>query len=856
MRISLEWLSQYIDLSASSPESISAAFTSIGLEVEAQETMPELHESLVIAKIETATRHPNADRLQVCRVDIGTGSPVQIVCGAANARAGLYVIAALPGATLPNGMNIKAGNIRDVDSMGMLCSEEELGLAEKSAGILEWNQGTVGTRVRDLLGPADTILTLNVTPNRADCFSYRGLARDLSAKIGKPLLPMPEPKIHFADQAGSGAKFTVQIDDPDLCTVFAGLTVHGIKETCAPLWMKRRLRASGMRSVNLIVDISNYLMLESGQPNHPYDLDKIKGGRLRVKSAALGDHLTLLDQKNIELQLGDIIICDGEGPLGLAGIMGGRQAEVSTETHNIALEVAHFDPVRIRKTAKRLILHSEASFRFERGVDASQAETNAWRFAQILHDIYVKDFHISAQDVRYPSIQAGLQVTGNLEFPPRRIAMRIPRLRDLLGRADMTRKNVLDVFDRLGFKYLDDNEQRIVFEVPSWRQDIEREADLIEEFARIDGYDKIPNTMPNISMGTNKEAAYLPFISGLKRAMAHAGFCETITFPFAGLKNYQAMGIHETHNLLPRVEIANPINEHEPFLKTLLISGLLEAVLKNRNRGVQGARLFEYGRAYFPAIATKASVPAAFSSWLGAGPSIHLSAKAQSETMRPVEKHRLACVIDQPFLPKSWHGMEQQADFHTMKSLIHSVMSHLGILQATWRLLNKDEAELLPFMNPKLSAAMILNDSAVGFLGSLHPKAAQDLGFGLKEIPLVFECDSELLFRHGKDQAIEVERKSFKFPASYRDLAFLVASTREHQAIHQCLKGTPSVKYLWKWELFDIYQGESLSPGKKSMAYRFFFRSMEKTLSDKEVDLDMQTIQKHLEQQLGIEARL
>lgn len=831
MLISLEWLNEYIDLKDKTPDEVITTLTDLGLEVEGVEKRPPLSDAVVVGEILTAEKHPNADALQICTVNVGTATPLTIVCGAANARVGLKAAVAQIGAVLPGNFEIKPTKIRGQASEGMMCSQKELQLSEQDQGLWELSPSLVpGTKVSGIIRTEDTILEVSLTPNRADCLSYVGIARDLSARYSIPLKMPKREKIAYAVEP-SERHIAVTVEDSEACTRFCALHIAEVQPTPSPLWMQRRLTVSGMRPINLIVDATNYVLLEYGQPVHAYDYRDLSGNTIAVRSALINDKLKTLDDQDLKLKPRDILICDSKNPIGLAGIMGGKNSEIKEDTSTIIVEVAEFHPLQIRRTAKRLGLHTEASHRFERGVDVENLPAVAMRVGELLSR--------AARELGIPEPRVAKGVVDIYPSPvaKKSIALRLKRIRQVLGLPLLTINTCVNRLNALGFVLLDSTEQRMLFEVPTWRQDMAREIDLIEEVARLEGFDKIPYEMPTMEIAPTPESPTIAFIDDLKLTLAGLGMTEIITFPFTSGQAVEAIGISAGHPLFPTLCLANPLSEEMNYLQTTLVPGLLEAVSNNRNQGRKGARLFEIGRGYFDLKNHPFDVTAypTFRAYLR--PSSHYSERARTEINRPTERQLVAGILDFPFTQKSWAQEEVGISFFHVKEIVYSLCKPFGIPSGNISLERPVPREL-PFLHPGASAVLIFNDRILGWIGELHPKAAVELGFGADKIPCIFELDIDFLLEASL-QRMAIASSLSKFPPVTRDIALLAERTVSHRDFEKCFTTFPKKNYLCSAKLFDVYEGDKIPMTQHSYAYTLSFQSPDKTLTDKEVDLEL-----------------
>jgi phenylalanyl-tRNA synthetase beta chain len=847
MQISLNWLKDYINLDGLSVDQISAALTDIGLEVEAVAKSAAFGDTVVVGRIISAEKHPNADSLRVCKVDVGKPEALQIVCGAPNARAGIDACVALVGTSLPGDLKIKEAKIRGEESFGMMCSAKELALSDGHEGIIELATGfKPGTPVIKALGLDDVILTLNVTPNRADCLGHIGVARDLGARLGKAL-QMPD----FLPKTSALSSKDIKVDiQTDRCGRFTALAIKNVRAVSSPGWLKQRLEAVGMRSINLLVDVTNYVMLEMNHPVHAYDDRDVKGRSYSIREAIEGETFRTLDNIERLLKGNDTLICDGERPIGLAGIMGGMNSEIKADTTNIILEVACFDPISVRTTARRLGIHSEASHRFERGVDMNRTERVARRFGALLQAC-VAELNAAGAGLPMPEIAGDVVDVCPFATPPRLIALRCNEARRLLACPIVTNDQIKKIFEGLEFRLVDQNQDRLVFEIPTWRMDCERECDLVEEVGRLLGYDKVPYQLPSMTIEPTAEDSLVGLIEDARTDMASRGLRETISLPFWSDEDAEKMRLPSDHPFSPSLKIANPIAEDSRWLHTTLACGLIKAVQNNRRHGVKGARLFELGRGYydFNAKPVQRSTYSLFKNIDRKGR--HLSTRAREEKSRPTERHWISGIIDQPWTPKSWDTTETATTFFHVKAVVLSWLKGFGINEVQVHRIEKDN---VPFLHPGSSAYLFSKGQVIGWLGELHPEVAIAYDLEPTQTPMLFELDLEAVLDMSSKRP-KFSTESFKFPANTRDLALLVDSDLTHDAMAAAIVQFPQKRHLREWHIFDIFQGANIPAGKKSVAWSFSFQSAEKTLSDQDVDGEFKNLTGYLTTKFKAEQR-
>ncbi|MCX6118647.1 MAG: phenylalanine--tRNA ligase subunit beta [Proteobacteria bacterium] len=849
MDISLNWLKEYIDLTDLKLDSITHALTDIGLEVEAIKPSATFGESVIVGRILEASKHPNADSLQLCKVDIGGQNALSIVCGAPNARSGLTVCVATVGTELPGGLKIKEAKIRGEASFGMLCSAKELGIAESNEGILELSShAKIGVPVLEVLGLNDIMVTLNVTPNRADCLGHIGVARDLSARLNRPL-KWPQQQLGPLKSTTSSTQAKVKIES-DRCGRFSVLPIKNIKVVPSPSWLKSRLETCGMRSINLIVDLTNYVMLEMNHPVHAYDDRHVAGKSFVIREARAEETFKTLDRVERKLNEGDLLICDSEKPIGIAGIMGGENSEVKSDTTSILLEVAYFDPGSVRATSKRLGMHTEASHRFERGIDPAGCQKVAARFADLLTTC-VQELKSEGQILDLPIVGPEIIDIYPVPIQPRLIALRISEAKNFLASPHLTQELIKKYFKGLEFRLVDHNQDRMVFEIPSWRVDIERECDLIEEIGRLQGYDKVPLLLPKMSLAPTPQDELVDFQESARVAAASLGLRETISFPFWSNDDASKLRLSASHPLFPSIKLKNPISEDSGLMQTSLIAAMLKAVTQNRRRGVKGAKLFEVGRGYFSFVDKKFDHKA-FPNWSGLiRKGRHLTPRAKQDQDRPTERHWLSGIIDQPFQQKTWFAKEEPLNFFHVKRTLESWFRIFGIQNTQYSHTTLDQ---YPFLNPQTSAIISVNGKTLGWLGEIHPETAIQFDLEPKSVPIAFEIDLEVALDIASLQT-KRSSESFKFPPTTRDLALLVSDSVTHDEISSVIAKSPSHSLLKHWSIFDVYTGEGIPAGKKSVGWSFQFQSADRTLTDVEVDQEFKIITQFLSDQFKAEQR-
>ena len=764
MQFSENWLRQFVNPAIDSEE-LSHALTMTGLEVEDLVPVAAAFNKVVVGEIISAEKHPDADRLQVCRVNVGLSEPLQIVCGATNARVGLKAPCALIGAELP-GFNIKQAKVRGVESFGMMCSAKELGLSEESSGLLELPTSTsAGQDIRELLDLDDKLFTLKLTPNRSDCLGILGIARDVSALTGAEL---KQPAI--AETAiTNNAQKTVTIKESAACPRYVGRMIHGVNTAAAtPVWMVRALERSGLRSISAVVDITNYVLLELGQPMHAFDADKLQGN-VQVRFANQQEKLALLNEQAVELDSDMLVIADDSGAIALAGIMGGASTAVSDVTQNIFLESAFFSPAVIVGKARRFNFSTDSSYRFERGVDFANTRQALERATALILEICGGN--------------AG-PVTEVLNTLPERkvVPLRLARLTSVLG-INLNEEAVAKLFKKLGVTFTHSNG---VFEVtpPSYRFDMVIEEDLIEEIARLHGYDNIPATPPHADLNMLPSSESKLGRAVLQDMLAAAGYQEIVSYSFVD----ESWERDLLGNTAP-IKLKNPIASNMSVMRSGLWGGLLDTLVYNLNRKQDRVRLFELGASY---TATEQGFE---------------------------ETQRISGLAYGDAAPEQWATESREVDFYDIKANIDQLTQG----QARY------EAAEHPALHPGQSARVLLDGKAIGWLGKLHPKWQQH--YDLPRGVMLFELDVAPLLAREVAAYTEVG----KFPPLRRDLAVLVDETITAQMLLDTMLGT-KISLVNKVALFDVYRGKGIAEGKKSLAFLVLMQDTQKTLTDVEAD--------------------
>lgn len=808
MNVSYQWLTSLVPVDWS-PEELADRLTFVGLSVEGIEYFNKGIKNVVVAEIKSVENHPDPKHTKwhICKVDAGKERDLTIVCGAPNVSVGIKVPLALVGADLPGGFHIDPADKGDVTSEGMLCSVNELqipeGLATSASdgGIFILPDDlTVGEDIVTALGLDDAVLEFELTPNRADCLSVINVAREVAAISGKPLT-LPEIKL---PQAVKDIHEMAKVDvlDKDLCPRYTAKLVENIKIGPSPLWMRHRLAAAGVRSISNIVDISNYVMLEMNQPSHTFDYDLIANHQIIVRRAAIGEKIVTLDDQERELTNDMLLICDGERPVGIAGVMGGQNTEISAKTKNILIECACFYPKSIRLTSRKLGLASEAAARFEKGVDIEAAQRASERICQLLCEL-----------------AGGTLVAGTIDsyegaFEEKQVDMIFDHVRATIG-VDVSDAKMVAMMDSLAFVH-ETIPGGLRITVPHYRMDIEREVDLIEEVARLNGYDKIPAKLPAGLMTEGKKTKGQRTGDKVRNIMVSMGFSEVITYSFMNKKNYDLLQLPADDPRRNSVVIMNPFSDEQGVVRTMVLPGVLAAASRNINRRNLDLSLFELASGYFP---------------------------VETEKL-PVEKPLLAAVVSGEF-GKGWNGEKVTKDFYYLKGVLENIMSILRIDNMT---VNTENIE--PFLHPGRACNILVNGDVIGYLGEIHPAVAKN--YDLPQKAVVFELDFNQLVALA-DKEIVYEAVS-KFPAVAIDLAFVADRNLNGGEIEKAIKAVGG-EYLKNVELFDIYEGDRIDPDKKSLAYNLIFRAKERTLKAEEINDVVEKIKVELNHQFDIVLR-
>lgn len=799
MRVSYKWLQDYVDIEIS-PEELAKKLTMAGIEIDEIEYSGKDISNVVVAKVLACEKHPGSKHLSICQVDDGKEKRT-VICGAPNVAAGQTVPLALPGATLPGGKKITVAQVAGVESHGMICSAAELGIDESAnAGIMVLPEElTLGQDIVEALGLDDAVLILELTPNRADCHGVLNVAREVAAITGKHF---HQPVIQYSEKGPDINTLTkIEVQDPDLCPRYTGRLVQGVKIGPSPLWMQQYLRAAGMRPINNVVDISNFVLMETGQPLHTFDYQQLAGRQIIVRRARDGEMMTTLDKKDRILDKDNLMICDAGRPVCIAGVMGGLDTEVTEATKDVLIESAYFDPVSIRRTSRRFGLASEAASRFEKGLDIEGCDFASRRCAQLLVDLCGG------------TAARGMIDVSKHKYVKKQITLRIKRVNDILGTA-YDRKEIAEVMQALAFP-VEIKGDEITVGVPSYRLDITEEIDLIEEVARIRGYDTIKACLPNESGSCGQKTPKQKALDKLRLLCSAKGLREAVNYSFISPRDLDKLALSADHPWRQVLTIMNPLNEEQSIMRTSLLPGLLHTLEKNYSRRNLDLLLFEYGSCFFP-----------------------------KENDLPDEVPTLAIALSGK-VPGGWNGADEALDYFYLKGLFEEIILELGAGACTFKAQNEE-----PYLHPGKSAAIFFQGQKIGIIGEVHPLVGE--AFGLEKAAVVLEIALSAVFEAAS--VISKCRELPKYPAVTRDIALIgsndIAAADIEAAIYQ--KGGP---FLRRVELFDLYDKPPIPEGSRSLAFALSFQDYERTLTDSEINETISSIIDYLNEKWQLKLR-
>ncbi|NOY69419.1 MAG: phenylalanine--tRNA ligase subunit beta [Deltaproteobacteria bacterium] len=788
MIVSLNWLKDYVSIDAeeADPDRLAHMLTMAGLEVEAMTRRYDYLSTVVVGRVTAVAPHPDADRLRITTVDCGDRE-LRVVCGAPNLSSGMKAPLALCGTMLPSGIKVKKSSIRGVESEGMLCSEAELGLGPDGSGLMAMSPDTrPGVPVSEALGIEDTIFDIGLTPNRPDCLSLMGIAREIAAALDAPLQYPPSDL-----PAGSGDiddYTSVTINAPDLCPRYTALLLTDIKVGPSPFWLADRLSSVGLKPINNIVDITNYIMMETGQPLHAFDFDRLAENRIIVRTAGEKATFTTLDGKTRELAPETLMICDGEKPVAVAGVIGGENSEIENKTTRVLIESAYFDPTSIRRTAKLLGISTDASYRFERGVDPYGCVRALDRAARLMSEIGGGKI-VNKRIDEHPG-----------PVPIRKIRLSVDRANKYIG-IDLNREKMISLLESVEFSTALSGGDAIDVTIPSFRVDVSRPEDLTEEIARLWGYDRIETTFPEITTGeAPPDRPMMRLRDRARDILAGFGFYEAISYSFIAENAVEKLRIAEKDPRRNMVKILNPISEDLSVMRTTLIPGLLESMRTNISHAEYNLKLFETGKTFF---------------------------NTPGEEL-PIESEMAAGLLSGNRCNAAWHTRPEPVDFFDLKGILESLFSGLGIKNITF--IRPDPVEC-SYTSPIKTAVIHASNNVIGSMGELDANVMKN--FDIRQSAFVFELFLDKLMQIVPDEVNFTPIP--KFPAVSRDITMIVA---QDLAAGEILERVRYLKQELVEDVFllDVYSGEPIQKDKKSVSIRIIYRSFEKTLKDGEIN--------------------
>jgi phenylalanyl-tRNA synthetase beta chain len=795
MKVSFNWLRELVEIGLP-PAELADRLTMAGLEVEGVEEIRPAFTRLVVGRIQAIDPPPRGEKVSLCRVDVGT-AVVPILSGAPNIAVGARVAVALPGAELPNGRQIQEVRIGGECSVGMLCSEKELGLGEDSTGLLVLDEtATPGLDLAQALRLHDYILEVAVTANRGDCLSHWGMAREVAALTGGTLrLKAARPREGTSSIRDLTA---VTVKAADLCPRYAARVIQGVRIGPSPFWVRWRLVVSGVRPVNNVVDATNYVLLEMGQPLHAFDHTRLEGGRIVVRQAVKGERIVTLDGQERTLEPGMLVIADAVSPVAIAGVMGGLATEVTGTTRDLLLESALFQPVSVRRTAKALGLSSESSYRFERGIDPQGVDRALDRVAALI-----------------VGLAGGRVARGRIDVQaarPKRMSLRVrvERVRQVLGSA-VALPEVGRVLKRIQCRVKAQGSRVLAVIPPSHRLDLTREIDLIEEVARLRGFDQIPASRPMGKVPPAETSAFSGIERQMRRLLTAWGFQETVNFSFTGEGLLDKLRLPADDPRRSVLRIRNPLGG-EAVLRSVLLPSLLENLVLNESRGSREEKFFEIARVFRP----------------------------QAGAALPAEVRTVALVAAGDRLPAWWGTKGERVDFYDLRGIVEAIAKMVGV-SLTFR-----AGADIPYLHPGQQAEVVLGGDAVGSIGALHPEVVRN--FDLRTVPVVMEMDLDRLDRDRKPQGRYSPLP--RYPAVFRDMAVVVPERMRAAEVEGAIRraGGALVEAV---RPFDVYRGEPVPEGKKSLAFSIQYRAVDRTLTDEEVATIHGKILEAVERDLG-----
>ena len=805
MLVSYNWLKQYVDLDGISAADIAEKMTRGGVEIDFVHSLNQGATSLVAGYVQSCTQHPDADKLNICKVDIGEDEPVQIICGAANIAEGQTVVVAKIGARLPGDIKIKKAKLRGELSQGMICSLQELGFdanlvsKEVAEGIYVFpNAVTPGTDALEALNLTDEVLELDLTPNRSDCLNMLGVAYEVAALYGKEV-SLPDEDVQL-DSEKAESFISVEVENKEEASYYEAIMIQDVQVGTSPQWLQNRLMAAGIRPINNVVDITNYVLLEYGQPLHAFDYDKLASDKIVVRRAKDGEELITLDGQTRSLSKEQLVITNGEYPVALAGVMGGQNTEVDRETKTILLEAAVFQSSLVRQSSRAFGLRSDSSTRFEKGVNPENTPHAAKRAAKLIKElasgrVLSGETRMDAREVTEPKID-----------------LKLEKMNERLG-MELTAVEIASIFDKLRFPY-EQTEEGFVVTAPIRRPDLQIQEDLYEEVARIYGYDNIPTTLPE---GATTQGALTPYQSKrrrLARYLEASGLSQVITYSLTSPAKAKAYK-KEDQSL---IQLSMPMSEERSTMRTSLLPHLYDVLSYNVNRKNQNVHVFEIGSIF----------------------------KSTEETLltQPSEQEYLAGALTGVWQENSWQGEKKVVDFFVIKGVIEGIAAELGLQDViTYKQSTRSH------MHPGRTAELLLNGETIGYLGQLHPTVQREAD--LRET-FVFEIDLQSILHY--DVSVVQYEALPRFPSIVRDIALVVNKEQAAGELESIILDAGG-ELLKQVQLFDHYEGEHLEDGKKSLAFSLTYLDPEKTLRDTDVEEIHQVVLARLESEAGATLR-
>jgi phenylalanyl-tRNA synthetase beta chain len=788
MKVSLSWLKDYLDIQMDAAD-LADALTMVGLEVESVSDRYAYLETVVVGRVAEVSAHPNADKLTICRVDTGDRS-YKVVCGAPNVSEGMLAPLAKPGTVFPDGSLLELSVIRGEKSEGMLCSDVELGLGTDPSGIMALDSSLkVGNRFAKAIGLDDTVFEFDLTPNRPDCLSVLGIAREIAAIQDTGL---KYPDYSLADKKDTISSMTsVRIEAPDHCPRYTARLVENIVVKPSPFWMQDRLLSVGLRPINNIVDITNYVLMETGQPLHAFDFEQLAQNRIVVKTAAEDDTFVTLDQKERQLNSRMLMICDGEKQVAVGGVMGGLNSEIENTTRRVLIEGAYFNPVSIRKTSKTLGLATDASHRFERGVDPEGTVRAVNRAAKLMVE-FGEGTLVDGIIDEYPQPQKVNSVNLSTRRTHRLLGIQPDgeQIKTLLESIEFNVDKITS----------EDGDQRLVVVPPSFRVDISRPEDLMEEVARLAGYNNIPTTFPAMPAEARPPSRYLNFRNQLKGLMVGLGFTEAITYSFVADSSCDRLRLKEKDPRRSCIHILNPLTEDQAVMRTSLVTSLIETAVYNIDQQIKNLKIFEIGKLFL---------------------------KTESQDL-PLEPEFLTALWTGTRYDASWHGREIPCDFYDMKGVAEGLIGALKIDNTRFTAMPDEDCD---YTRPGYSAQILAAETPIGLVGEIHPQVREVFDLGQP----AYICELDL----DKIVALISLDKQFKpipkFPAIYRDITVIVDRAIETRTVLETAENIRE-ELVDNLRLFDVFEGDPIAAGKKSISFRVTYRSADKTLEDEDVN--------------------